>query len=346
MHAVGQFVRRDPRGDGRIVRVLDAPQFVEPADEVDAAALACSDQGVLGPGVVEGAVWIDPQRHGVVGGPEVVAVALVPILPRAHRHELREVLVERPEPVMHPGAEVGEVAVVLVAAGVELRLRAVVAVGGPQRAHERQAVSVRGDVGKPIADFHTALPVLAEAHLERKERVALVAVGVGHHQAFEGQFLRILHRGERGLGDGLARVLREHGLRVEALHVADPAVHEEPDHVLGLWREVRAAVGGRPQGRAGRSGFSLEERAEGQAGEPHAQVGEEGPSGAKRRLPIGRGQWVRGPDRRSGSHGRDGWGGRPWVHRSVTKSPWLTSDHTNRARAGNGASGWGGAWAF
>lgn len=129
-------------------------------------------------------------------------------------------------------------------AGVELRLRAVVAVGGPQRAHECQAVSVRGDVGKPVADFHAALPVLAEAHLKRKERVALVAVGVGHHQAFEGQFLRILHRGERSLGDGLARVLREHGLRVEALHVADPAVHEEPDHALGLGGEVWAAVGG------------------------------------------------------------------------------------------------------
>jgi hypothetical protein len=132
LHAVGQFVGGNPRGDGRIVRVLDASQFVEPADEVDAAALACSDQSVFGPGEVERAVRVDPQRHGVVGGSEVVAVALVPVLPRAHRHELREVLVERPEPVMHPGSEVWEIAVVLVAAGVELRLRAVVAVGGPE----------------------------------------------------------------------------------------------------------------------------------------------------------------------------------------------------------------------
>ena len=293
---------------------------------------------MLGPGEVERAVRIDPQRHGVVGGSEVVAVALVPVLPRAHRDELRQVLIERSQPVMHPGSEVGEVAVVLVTAGVELRLRAVVAVGGPQRAHERQPVSMPGDVGKPVADFHAALPVLAEAHLERKESIALVAVGVGHHQSLEGQFLRILHRGKRGLGDGLARVLREHGLRVEAFHVADPAVHEKPDHVLGLRREMRATVGGRPQGRAGRSGVSLEERAQGQSGEAHAEVGEEGPAGAQRRLPIGRGQRVRSTDQRSGSHGRDGWGGRPGVHRSVTKSPWLTSDHTSWARAGIRAS--------
>ena len=58
--------------------------------------------------------------------------------------------------------------------------------------------------------------------------------------------LRVLDVGEGRLGDGLAGVLRQHRLGVEALQVADAAVHEQPDDALGLGREVRPAVGRRP----------------------------------------------------------------------------------------------------
>ena len=43
---------------------------------------------------------------------------------------------------MHPGPEVREVAVVLMPAGMELSLRAVVAVGRPHRTDDRQPVDL------------------------------------------------------------------------------------------------------------------------------------------------------------------------------------------------------------
>ena len=205
-----------------------------------------AENGRCGAAEVERVVRIDAQRHGVVGRPQVVAVSLVPVLASADRNELRQVVVQRAETVMHPGAERRKVAVVQVAPGVELRLCSVIAVGRPHRTDDRQLVDVLRDMRKPVADLDAALPVLVKADLQRIERVPLIAVGVGNHQSLERQFLRILRVGERRFGDRLAAVLGEHRLRVEALHVADAAVHEQPDHALRFGSEMRLAVGRRP----------------------------------------------------------------------------------------------------
>ena len=136
---------------------------------------------------VERIVRVDPQRYGVVRWTEIVTVAFVPVFAIADRDELRQIVVERAEPVVDPGTECRKVAVVLMTSGVELRLRTVVAVGGPHRTHDRQLIDLPGDVREPIADFDAALAVLLETNLQRIEHIALIAVAVGNDQAFDGQ---------------------------------------------------------------------------------------------------------------------------------------------------------------
>ena len=179
-------------------------------------------------------------------GAEVMTIALVPILTRAHGNELRQVLVERTESVMNPGAEVWEISVVLVASGVKLRLSSMIAVCGPEGSNEGQFVSVLGDMREPIADFHTALAMLLEADLERIKCVALIAIGVGNDKPFEGEFFGILDAGKRCFGDGLPRVLRQHRFWVETFHVTDAAIHEQPNDIFGFGREMRATGGRGP----------------------------------------------------------------------------------------------------
>ena len=148
---------------------------------------------------------------------------------------------------MDPGAQRRELAVEHVPAGVELRLRAVVVVGGVHRADHGDVVDAAADVRQPVADLDAALAVFLEADLERIELVPLLAVGiVDDRDPGQLELLGVLHVLERRLADGLAGVLGEHRLGVEGLQVADAAVHEQPDDALGLRREVRLAVGRRP----------------------------------------------------------------------------------------------------
>ena len=124
------------------------------------------------------------------------------------------------------------------------------------------------EVRQPVADLDAALAVLLEADLERIEHVALLAVGVvDDDDAGQLQLLRVLDVLERRLGDGLAGVLREHRLGVEALQVADAAVHEQPDDALGLGREVRLAVGRRPAALLGGEAVAVQHGRQGQARE-------------------------------------------------------------------------------
>ena len=159
-------------------------------------------------------------------------------------------------------------------ARVEFRLCPVVAVRRPHRPDDRQLVHVARDVRKPVAHLDTALAVSPEPDLKRVELVALVAVGVGHDETLDRQLGGVLHLGERCVGDRLAGVLVEHRLGVEALHVADTTVHEQPDDALRARRGVRPAIGRSP-GDLLRVAIAVEQRPECQAGESQSDVREE-----------------------------------------------------------------------
>ena len=61
----------------------------------------------------------------------------------------------------------------------------------------------------------------------------------------------------RGLADRLARVAVERGLGVEALQVADPPAHHQPDDPLGPGRLMGPAVGRRPAGHIAGAGHPV-----------------------------------------------------------------------------------------
>ena len=109
-------------------------------------------------------------------GAEVMAVLRVPVLAVAHRDELRQVVVERAESVVHPGAERRELAVEHVPAGVELRLGAVIVVGRVHRADDGDVVDAASHVRHPVAHLDAALAVLPEADLQRIELLPLLVV--------------------------------------------------------------------------------------------------------------------------------------------------------------------------
>ena len=129
---------------------------------------------------------------------------------------------------------------------MELRLSAVVAVGGVHRTDDGQFVHVARDVGKPVAHLDSALAVLLKSNLQRVDFVSLVSISIRDYQSLECKFLGILHIGERCFSDRFTLVLRKHGLGIKTLHVAHATVHKEPDHTLRLGRQVWQAGGRRP----------------------------------------------------------------------------------------------------
>ena len=88
-----------------------------------------------------------------MNGAEVVAVAFVPIFAVSDGDELGEILVERAEAIIDPGAEGGEFTIEGIAPAMELGLCHVIAVGGPHGADDGEAIGVAGDVGEPVGDF-------------------------------------------------------------------------------------------------------------------------------------------------------------------------------------------------
>ena len=182
---------------------------------------------------------------------------------------------------MHPGAECGEFPVEHVAAGVKLRLGHVVRVGCPHRTHHRDPVDLPGHVRKPIAHLDATLTMLAKSCLQREEHVPLLAVGIGSHRPLQLQLFRILHVGIRRLRDCPAAVFGEHRLRIEALHVAHAAVHEQPDHALGPGGKVRPTVGRGPADRIGLGSppLAIEQRCQCHAGDPLPHAMEEATPG-------------------------------------------------------------------
>ena len=69
-----------------------------------------------------------------MGRAEIEAVFFIPILSSTDRNELRQIVVERTQAVVHPSAECRKFAVQHIPSGVKLRLCHVIAIRRPHRA--------------------------------------------------------------------------------------------------------------------------------------------------------------------------------------------------------------------
>ena len=83
--------------------------------------------------------------------------------------------------------------------------------------------------------------MLLEPNLQGEENVPLLSIRIRHGCPLEGQLFRILYVGIRRLCDRLAGILGDHRLGIKALQMAQPAIHEQPDHTLGFRRKMRQA---------------------------------------------------------------------------------------------------------
>src|SRR5439155_8435504 len=140
-------------------------------------------------------------------------LAAAAVAGRGAEHDvLGQVLVEGAEAVTGPAADGRERSLADVPAGVELELRPVVVVAGPERADHGEVVGARADVLPPVGDLEAALAVAAEAGAEAHEDLAVAVLGVAGDDttavAGEGTLVG-------RVGETLAGVLGEFGLGVE-----------------------------------------------------------------------------------------------------------------------------------
>jgi hypothetical protein len=91
---------------------------------------------------------------------------------------------------------------------------------GLYRPDHANVVDAFADLGKNVADFDSALPVLLKSERGAHQ---VPGLGFGH---------------ERSAGHRLAIVLGQHRLGIERIHLGDSAVHEQEDHVFCLGGEV------------------------------------------------------------------------------------------------------------
>jgi hypothetical protein len=173
---------------------------------------------------------------------------------------------------MQPRPDRRQIAIEDVAAGVELQDGAVIVVGGPGRADERDLVHHLTHMREPVAHQGAGLRARAVPALHRvKRQLDLVLAG---HERLQVLFhKRILERVLiRRFGKLLSRVLIQGRFGIERLDVADAAEHEEPDDPLGLGLEVWLAIGRRP-GILG--GYTARQQcAQHQAGKAERSIGQ------------------------------------------------------------------------
>ena len=241
LHAESQFITFDPRFEGLVAWMFNRPEPIQFPDQIELDRLFGIAEIALGPGVGERFLRIDLERHRVEGGSEITPVACIKET-RAHVDELREILVQRAEAVIHPGADRRFLHIEHVPARVELHLRAVVVVRRPHGADHGNIIHAVPEVREPVADLDAAAAAGLEADLERINLVSLLAVGVvDHHHPNTFEFVRIVDALERRLRECLALVPIECWLRIETFHVAQPAAEEDPDDTPGLRGEVGQA---------------------------------------------------------------------------------------------------------
>ena len=245
LHAEGQLVRLDPRPHRLIVGILDPREAVQFVEQIELCPALGDRHVVAGRSERERVVRIDGHRHGGMFRAEIAAVvsthaAAAVSGTASHHDELRQVVVERSQPVMDPRPDRRMEAVKNVAAGVKLKLSRVVVVCRPHRSHDGDVIDARADVRPPVAHLDPALAALLESDLQRVQRPHQLARRPGKVAHVLPIKRRANHRRLiRRLLDRLPRMLGHRGFGIKALQMTGPTEHEVPDHAFGLRRERR-----------------------------------------------------------------------------------------------------------
>ena len=188
LHAKGQFVLLNPRQRFRIADLL-LIHLVERFEPIErfAANLGRDARRIVDK---EDRIARRPERDARMLAGQVTRLPqpggdrldLLGIRRLGDEHdESRQVVVERAEPVVHPGTDGRKCPFEHVPAGVELELRPMIVVRRPHRADDGNVVDTAGDVREPIANLDARLPVFAPADLHRIYERALLPVGVVDH---------------------------------------------------------------------------------------------------------------------------------------------------------------------
>ena len=285
LHLERQFVGFDTRAEAFVVGILDGSKTVEFVNELELIRLFLGAHA-LGPRTVGKRVLrVHGQRHTGVLRAEIVAMGDFTgrvRLGHAHREEAGQIVVQTAQPVMHPGPEAGLRLVQAMAPSVDLILSPVIVVGRPHVADPGDVVGALRQVRPPVRDLDPALAVLLPTDLQRVDDgidIAHVDRVGGHGTEARLVFGRADRVLERRFVERLSGVLIERGLGVERLHVAVTAAEKNPDDRPCLGWKERLTGGRGPKGRSFARGaghaVAPEHRAKRQAGEAHANVGEE-----------------------------------------------------------------------
>ncbi len=183
LHAKGEFVGFDPRCCGLVFGIFDSGRAVELVEQLKLSALFFVVDILAGSGKRQWVFGINVQLHPVVRRAEITgAMSAHPAATigdrLSHDYKLRQVIVQRAEAVMRPGADSGEFPFKTVTAGVELVLRPVIIVGRPHRPHDGHVVDAVPQVRPPVGHLDPRFPTFFKSNLQWIQFVADVSVGI------------------------------------------------------------------------------------------------------------------------------------------------------------------------
>src|SRR5207248_2929388 len=155
-------------------------------------------------------------------------------------------------------------------AGMPLELGAMVVVGSPQGADDRDVVRAGAHMPPPVGDQEPTFAMALVAGVEPHEDAAAAMGRVGGHDVAQPLGIESIAIGS--VVDRLAGVAIELRLDIEALDVANAAAQENPDDGFGLRREMRPAIRGRVVRLSAGAAVLEKHGAESESREAHAGV--------------------------------------------------------------------------
>ena len=228
LHAVRELVGRDARRQLGVARELLHVELVQLRERVEARALIVGREAGRRLEIDDRIAGRSKHRALVRGGQEAgapVVRAAERAAARVGHHDVRgKARRDGAQPVGDPRADAGEAEIDLPRLHLVGALHVVVR-SPVDRSQERDLVDVRAQMREELRDLDAALPALLERERTRHER--------------PGESLAHDHVALHLAVDRLAGVLRERGLRIERVHLAPAAAHEQRDHRGRTRREMR-----------------------------------------------------------------------------------------------------------